>query len=404
MKDILIVGGGFAGVWTAAAAVRAAHAEGVPQSRLRVTVVSGGDDLVIRPRLYEADPEGMRVALDRVLGPIGVRRIAATVTGIDTGARTVDAIDRSGREIVLSYDRLVLAAGSQLVRPAIPGSRWIFNVDTLDAAASLDHHLRRLPQSAAMAGRFTAVVIGAGFTGLEVATELTGRLREVAGDADDIRVVLVERGDVLGPELGEGPRPHISSALSDLGIELRLSKTVERVTDGEVELSDGELIPASTVIWTAGMAASPLTQHIPGERDRNGRLRVDKFLRVLGAPEVFASGDTAAADVEAGHTVMQSCQHAIPLGKFAGHNVAADVLGLDLVPFAPNPYVTCLDLGSAGAVVTLGWNRVVQKTGEQGKALKQRINARIYPPVDDAAAILELADHNNTWSMDAFTA
>ncbi|MFD0503135.1 NAD(P)/FAD-dependent oxidoreductase [Streptomyces chiangmaiensis] len=344
MKNILVIGGGFAGVWSAAAAVRAARAHGVPRSQLQVTVVSSGDDLVIRPRLYEADPEGKRVALDRVLGPIGVRRIAATVTDIDTTTRTVTAVDRSGRNTVLSYDRLVLATGSQLVRPAIPGSQWIFDVDTLDAAASLDHHVRRLPQHPATPGRFTAVVIGAGFTGLETATELTARLREVAGDADDIRVVLVERADALGPELGESPRPHIGSALSDLGVELRLGTTVERVSDSEVELSDGELLPASTVIWTAGMAASPLTRFIPGERDRGGRLRVDEFLRVLGAPEVFAAGDTAAAVAEAGHMVMQSCQHAIPLGKFAGHNVAADVLGLDPVPFAPNPYVTCLDL------------------------------------------------------------
>ncbi|MFD7406501.1 NAD(P)/FAD-dependent oxidoreductase [Streptomyces sp. NPDC059866] len=405
MKNILIIGGGFAGVWAAAAAVRAARAHGVPQQQLQVTVVSSGDDLVIRPRLYEADPQVMRVALDRVLGPIGVRRIAATVTDIDTNSRTVNAIVRSGRNTVLGYDRLVLAAGSQLVRPAIPGSEWIFDVDTLDAAAALDHHVRRLPQRPATAGRFTAVVIGAGFTGLEIAAELVARLREVAGDADDVRVVLVERADVLGPELGEGPRPPISSALSHLGVELRLGKTVELVTDSEVELSDGELIPSSTVIWTAGMAASPLTQCIPGERDRGGRLRVDEFLRVLGAPEVFATGDTAAAVAEAGHTVMQSCQHAIPMGKFAGHNVAADVLGLDLAPFAPNPYVTCLDLGAAGAVVTTGWDRTVQKTREQGKALKRRINAEwIYPPVDDADAILKLADYQGSWSMEEFYA
>ncbi|MGW1543055.1 NAD(P)/FAD-dependent oxidoreductase [Streptomyces sp. NPDC002309] len=401
MQNILIIGGGFAGVWSAAAAVRAARAHGVPQSELQVTVVSSGDDLVIRPRLYESDPGEKRVALDRVLGPIGVRRIAATVTGIDTATRTVNAVDRTGRDTVLSYDRLVLASGSQVVRPTIPGAQWIFDVDTLDAATSLDHHLRRLPQRASTPGSLTAVVIGAGFTGLELATELTGRLRELAGETADVRVVLVERAEAVGPELGEGPRPHISSALRELGVEVRLGGTVVRVTEDEVELSDGETIPASTVIWTAGMAASPLTQHIPAERDRYGRLRVDEYLRVRGVPGVFASGDTAAAAAGEGKTVTQSCQHAIPLGKFAGHNVAADVLGMELAPFAPNPYVTCLDLGPAGAVVTTGWDRVVEKTGDQGKALKRQINAEwIYPPVDDAEAILELADHGDSWSME----
>ncbi|MGW3727927.1 NAD(P)/FAD-dependent oxidoreductase, partial [Streptomyces sp. NPDC000851] len=86
MKDVLIIGGGFAGVWSAAGVVRAAREAGSAGDELRVTLVSGGDDLVIRPRLYEDAPEGMRVALDRVLGPIGVRRITATVTGIDTEA------------------------------------------------------------------------------------------------------------------------------------------------------------------------------------------------------------------------------------------------------------------------------------------------------------------------------
>ncbi|WP_328885809.1 NAD(P)/FAD-dependent oxidoreductase [Streptomyces sp. NBC_00316] len=403
MKNILIIGGGFAGVWTAAAAVRAARAHGVPQSQLKVTVVSSGDDLVIRPRLYEAAPQVMRVALDRVLGPIGVRRIAATVTGIDTSTRTVNALVRSGRNMILGYDRLVLAAGSQLVRPAIPGSEWIFDVDTQDAAAALDHHVQRLPQRPAMAGRFTAVVIGAGFTGLEMATELVTRLRELAGDADDACVVLVERADVLGPELGGDPHPHISSVLSDLGVEMRLGKAVELVTDSEVELSDGELIPSSTVIWTAGMAASPLTQCIPSERVRSGRLRVDEFLRVLGAPEVFATGDTAAAVADGGHTVIQSCRHAITMGKLAGHNVAADILGLDLAPFAFNPYVTCLDLGPADAAVTRSWDRIVEKTGGQGQALRCRIKAEgIRPPADDADAILKLADHQGCWSMEEF--
>ncbi|WP_351232333.1 FAD-dependent oxidoreductase [Streptomyces sp. NPDC002133] len=404
MKNILIIGGGFAGLWTAAAAVRAARAHGVPQSQLEVTVVSSGDDLVTRPRLYEADPQVMRLALDRVLGPIGVRRITATVTDVDTSTRTVNAVVRSGRNMALGYDRLVLAAGSRLVRPAIPGSEWIFDVDTLDAAAALDHHVRRLPQRPATAGRFTAVVIGAGFTGLEMATELVTRLREVAGDADDVRVVLVDGADMSGPEPGDGPHPHISTVLSDLGVEMRLGKTVELVTDSEVELAGGELIPSSTVIWTAGMAASPLTQSIPGERDRYGRLRVDEFLRVPGAPEVFATGDTAATVADAGHTLMQTCRQAIPMGKLAGHNVAADILGLDLAPFATNPYVTCLDLGPAGAMATGGWGRIpAEKTGEQGKALRCRIKAEgMYPPVDDAEAILKLADYQGCWSREEF--
>jgi NADH dehydrogenase len=227
MPDVLVVGGGFAGVWSAAAVVRQRRDAGVPESELRVTLVSAGDDLVIRPRLYEAGPEKMRVSLDSILGPIGVRRVAATVTGIDTGSREVTAVRRDGSTEVLSYDRLVLASGSQVARPDLPGVEHPFDVDTMAGAAGLDAHLRRLPERPAEAGRFTVVVVGAGFTGLETATELTGRLRAIAGPDEPVRVVLVERADVVGPERGAGPRPQILEALDELGIEQRLGVTLE---------------------------------------------------------------------------------------------------------------------------------------------------------------------------------
>jgi NADH dehydrogenase len=395
MKDVLIIGGGFAGVWCAAGAVRAAREAGVAGEDLRVTLVSGGDDLVIRPRLYEDAPEGMRVALDRVLGPIGVRRVTATVTGIDTEARTVRAVGRDGEELDLAYDKLVLATGSRLVRPDFPGSQDVFDVDTLPAAAALDNHLRRLPDQAPTTTAVYRPGDGAGFTGVEVATSLGERLRAIAagqGAAGDVRVVLVDRADVVGPELGPGPRPTIDGAIDELKIERRLGRTVASATRQDVTLSDGEVIPAATVVWTAGMAASPLTAQIPGERDRLGRLSVDEHLRVIGVPDVYAAGDTALAAVDEGHTATQSCQHALPMGKFAGHNVAADLLGNALLPFNPDPYVTCLDLGPAGAVFTEGWDRNVALTGQEAKTLKRNINAIwIYPPTDDAEQILAQA-------------
>jgi NADH dehydrogenase len=402
MSNVLVVGGGFAGVWAAAGAVRTRRAAGAPASDLRVTLVSAGDDIVIRPRMYQSDPDRMRVPLDRVLGPIGVGRVAATVTGIDTGARQVHVIGRDGSTIELAYDRLVLATGSRLVRPDLPGVEHLFDVDTMPGAARLHSHLHRLPAKASDAGRFTAVVVGAGFTGLEVATELVGRLRDIAapiGAADQVRVVLVEREDVVGPELGEGPRPQILEALAELGVEQRLGVSLESAGPTGVRLSDGSEIAASTVVWTAGMAASPLTADVPGERDRLGRLHVDEYLRVPAAPDVYAAGDTSAALAQDGRPVLQSCQHALPQGRFAGHNVAADLLGLQQVPFATEPYVTCLDLGAAGAVLTSGWERAVRKTGKAAKEVKHTITAAaIYPPVDDPEAILARADYrSSTW-------
>jgi NADH dehydrogenase len=360
-----------------------------------VTLISGGDDMVMRPRLYEDAPETMRVPLDRVLGPIGVRRLTATVTGIDTEAHTVRAVGRDGTELTLSYDKLVLATGSQLVRPTFPGAEDVFDIDTLPAAAALDHHLRRLPQREPSDGRYTAVIVGAGFTGLEIATVLGERLQAIAdkqGAGETARIVLVDRAEVLGPELGPGPRPHIDSAIDELKIERRLGYTVSSATPKEVVLSDGEIIPAATVIWTAGMAASPLTAQIPGERDRLGRLSVNPYMQVIGVPDVYAAGDTAVAAAEDGHHTIQSCQHAQPMGKCAGYNVAAGLLGTAPLPFTSDPYSNALDLGSAGAVLTAGWERTVTATGPEAKTMKQDINTMwIYPAVDDPEQILAQA-------------
>jgi NADH dehydrogenase len=125
-----------------------------------------------------------------------------------------------------------------------------------------------------------------------------------------------------------------------------------------------------------------------------GRLHVDRDLRVHGSERVFATGDVAraATDDEGNHTMM-SCQHAISLGRSAGHNVAASLLGLPSKPYSQPNYVTCLDLGPWGAVFTKGWDRVVQMKGAEAKALKHLINTQyIYPPNANREEALAAAD------------
>jgi NADH dehydrogenase len=104
---------------------------------------------------------------------------------------------------------------------------------------------------------------------------------------------------------------------------------------------------------------------------------------------MFAAGDVARAFVDDTHLALMSCQHALSMGRAAGRNVARDLLGLALEPYAPPDYVTCLDLGEWGAVFTRGWDRAVQMTGVEAKALKRQINtARIYPPRGERNEIL----------------
>ncbi|MGP4025545.1 NAD(P)/FAD-dependent oxidoreductase [Actinomadura sp. 3N407] len=362
MSHVAIVGAGFAGVWSAAAAARVRG-----ESDLRITLVAPGEHLVLRPRLHRLDPGWARVPLKGFLEPIGVTHLRAQVTEIDTDARRLVTDDRT-----IGYDRLVLAAGSGLARPALPGAEHLFDIDTDEGAARLADRLRGLDD-------YTVVVVGSGFTGLELATEL----------AERGKVVLVERADVVGPDLGPGPRPQIESALSELGIDVRLDSTVTAVDETGAVLLDGTRVAADAVVWTGGMRASRLTLQIPAERDRLGRLHVDRHLRAADA--VFAAGDVAAAQADPSHHVLQSCQFATPMGKAAGHNAAADLLGVPLVDFAPDPYVTCLDLGTAGAVYTTGWDREVQLDGAEGKDLKRTILEVIEPPLDDTEEILRQA-------------
>ncbi|MBO2455826.1 FAD-dependent oxidoreductase [Actinomadura barringtoniae] len=364
MAHVVIIGGGFAGVWAAAGA---ALVRG--DADLRITLIAPNEHLVLRPRLYEPEPDLAKVELRRILEPINVRHLRASVSTIDPSRSVVIANDEE-----ISYDRLVLAAGSRLVRPHnLIGAERLFDIDTLTGARRLTDHLR---------GRddLSLVVVGAGFVGLEAATELAARGQ----------VLLVDRSPVVGHQLGQGPRKEIEAALDNLGIERRLETTVTEVGDGYAVLSDGTKVDADAVVWSVGLKASELTHHISDDLDHLDRVPVDRHLRAL--PEVFVAGDAAAAAFDEKHTVMQACQHASPLGKVAGYNAAADLLHKPLRDFTPGPYVTCLDLGGAGGIFTRGWDRRVMASGAEGKEIKRKINQAIHPPVDDASKILAAAD------------
>jgi NADH:ubiquinone reductase (H+-translocating) len=142
------------------------------------------------------------------------------------------------------------------------------------------------------------VVVGAGFTGIEVATELVSRLKALAGPAaGEVRVILVDRAGRVGSPLGPGPRPVVTAALRQLGVEVRLNASLAADAT-HLRLTDGTEIRAHTVAWTAGMVASQLTRQVPGRRDRLGRLLVDRQLRVPETPEIFAAADLDRAWAE----------------------------------------------------------------------------------------------------------
>lgn len=396
-QRIVVIGSGFAGMWAALSAARTRALAGRDASSVEIVVVSPQPVLVIRPRLYEYETpfEAMAPDLQSLFDQVSVRHIAGQVERIDTAARSLAITTKAGSPSTLAYDRLILAPGSTVFRPELPGlAEHAFDVDQLDSAIALDRHLKSLANQPDSAARNTIVVAGGGFTGIETVAEMPARLRSILGAETKVRVIVVERADAIGPDLGPGPRPLIEQALRELGVEIRTGAAVTAIDSRGVTLEGGERIDASTVVWTAGSRASALAAQVPGERDRFGRLHVSRDLRVESAAEVFATGDVAyAASDELGNHASMSCQHAIALGRAAGHNAAADLLGLPLRPYSQPKYVTCLDLGVWGAIFTEGWDRVVKLQGAEGKAVKRTINTEwIYPPQGSLEAILATAD------------
>jgi len=379
MARILVLGGGFAGLWSAVGAARKLNEIGAITSEVEILLVDRNPYHNIRVRNYELDIGNVAIPLGDVLDPIGVRHLVAEVQTIDVAKQQV-AVATSGGPEILTYDRLVLALGSELVRPDIPGLTNTFDVDTYAAAVRLNAHIAGLSTSPMSPGRSTVVVVGAGLTGIEVATEMPSKLGR-ALQANKSRVILVDHNRAVGATIGPHARPAICEALAALHIETRVGTKVTGVNAAGISLASGEIIPAQTIVWCAGMRASPLAAMLPGKLDGLGRVAADPFMRVAGLANVFAAGDVAYSLIDGVHPTVMSCQFARPMGRFAGHNVVADLLGRPMIPLRIDWYVTVLDLGTWGALYTVGWDRQLLSSGQNTKVIKQTINhKRIYPP------------------------
>ena len=372
-KRILVLGGGFAGLWSAVGAMRKLDEAGCRTDAVEVTLVNRDAFHGIRVRNYEADLSPVRVPLVDVLEPVGIRCVVGDVSGIDVIGQSVRVNTVFGSQR-LSYDRLVFALGSQLLQPPVPGlAEYAFDVDTYQGATKLQTHLMTLPGGPDSSGRFTVIIVGAGLTGIEAAAEMPGRLQAILASTKascPLRVILVDHQPRVGSDMGDSARPVIEEALAALGVEARMGIEVASVNPQGISLKTGETILADTVIWCAGMRANPLTLLFPVERDRLGRIPVDEFMRVKGVANVFAAGDPAWAQMDEGHTSAMSCQHARPMGRFAGHNVVCDLPGSFAHASAAHPAFGRDDSRSR----TLGgslYRRLGQTRGRQRRSSKK---------------------------------
>lgn len=392
-KQIVIIGAGFAGLWSALSAKRLLKLRN-KEDMIKVLVIAPEPYLALRPRLYEANAASMRHHLGELFDSVGIDFFHGKVETIDTQTHIVHAQPTSSTEpiVPISYDRLILAAGSSVKQPqAVAGLReFAFDVDSLDSATRLEEHINGLASLPESPARNTVVVCGGGFTGIELAAELPKRL---LGHIANFRVILIEGADEIGPELGPGPRPAITQAMKELGVQVMTGAAVSSVSAKGITLTSGEEIEAMTVIWTAGVIATPLTQQIDGLKDSSARLHVDSYLRTLSTEHVFATGDAARALADGGgHYALMSCQHALQLGRVSGNNAAAELMGEPLVEYSQATYACCLDLGSWGAVIGRGWDREVGVTGQRAKKVKEYINGKLIYPPSDASEALDLAD------------
>ncbi|MBI3524233.1 MAG: FAD-dependent oxidoreductase [Betaproteobacteria bacterium] len=388
MQNLVIIGGGFAGFWSAMSAARQARELG-KSGELKIILISKDEYHAIRPRFYESDLASMRVPIKNYLAPLGIDLIVGEVSGVDTQNRRISITNRADE---IRYDALILAAGSRLRTKGIPGIELAFNVDTFVDASKLDQHLNKLADArfATLASR-SFVVVGGGFTGLEAITSLPQRVRALAPEVTGFRFFLVERAREIAPNYSPDGRRYIVEQLGKAEIQILPGEEVTSIAAGKIVLKSGKSLETDTVIWTTGLEASPLTASFDGERDELGRLCVDSHLRLPACSNVFIAGDVARVLADQHNHALMSCQHAMPQGKFAGHNAVNQMFGEQLLAYSQPRYNTCLDLGPENALLTTGWERNVKMSGVDAKSLKNQIVTQWIYPKEDVESNLKMS-------------
>jgi NADH:ubiquinone reductase (H+-translocating) len=342
-KRILIVGGGFAGMYAALEMKRLAAAGH------RVTLVSSENFMQYQPFLPEVasgtiDPRAVVVPLRPVLRHATVA--VGEVTAIDHQRRRVAVRIPDGAMVGVEYDILVVTAGSWSRVLPIPGlAEHGVGFKTVQEAIHLRNHvLSRLDVAAQTEdparrrAALTFVFVGAGYAGVEALGELEDLARDAARSyptlhAREMRWILIEAVGQILPELPADLAAYAQTQLRHRGIEVLLNTRLESA-EAEIRLSDGQAFSADTLVWTAGVKPSPLAGLGGFPVDERGRIVVDDHLRVVGMPDVWAAGDIAAVpDLTTGGLAPPTAQHAMREGRRLGRNLTATLLGGALEPF-----------------------------------------------------------------------
>ena len=362
---ILIVGGGYVGMYTALRLQRK-----LSRGAAEITVVEPQSNMTYQPFLPEAaagsvEPRHVVVPLRKVLRDCNV--VTGAVESVDHSRRTATVQPAEGEAYSFEYDVLVVCPGSVSRILPIPGlaENGIGFKNIGEAIYLRNHVLSRLdlaastPDPERRRSALTFVFVGGGYAGVEAMAELEDMARYatryVPGvEPSDMRWVLVEAAGRIMPEVSVRLSAYTVDRLRERDIDVRLNTRLESALDGVIKLSDGDAFPAETLVWTAGVKANPILEKFSLPLDDAGRLPCSANLTVKGVTGVFAAGDCAAvpdlSKDDPNALCSPSAQHAVRQAKVLGDNVAAYVKGAALHDYR-HAY--------AGSVASLGLYRGV---------------------------------------------
>ena len=380
---VVIAGGGFGGFYAARALERLLQ----PQSA-RVTLVNGANFMLYTPLLpgpggATLDPRHVVVALRSQLKRTDL--MIGEVTGAELPRRTLGVTRVDGDQLELGYDQLVVALGSVSRTLPIPGlAEYAIGLKSLSDATALRNQVLRcfdigesLEDEATRGEYLGFVFVGAGYAGVEGLAELQDFAAQAIElyprcRAQGMRWVLAEAHERIMQEVPASLSEFAERELRGRGIEVRTDTMLNEVAERSATLSDGEAIPARTVVWTAGVRPSPVVARLGLPLDGAGRILVDRTMRVEGHPGVWAIGDCAAVPdiARSGQACPPTAQHAIRQGRLVARNVSGTLCG---APARPYRYRT------KGVVAELGHNKAVAITfGVRWRGFPAWLIARTY--------------------------
>src|SRR6266480_4504372 len=370
-KRIVILGGGFGGVYAAI------HLEKLLArvETVEICLVSRDNFFLFTPMLHEIAASDLEIT--NIVNPL--RKLLRKVEVV---VGDVNQIDLPNKRVLISrgyrndsqqvdYDHLVIALGSITNFYNLPGFPELALAmkslsDAIRLRAQILQHLEEANSECNPADRqslLTFVVAGGGFAGVETVAALNDFVREALPfypnlSEDMLRIMLVHSGPAILPELGENLGRHTHKVLTRRGVKIRLNTRVRNMTEDNVSLAHHDPIPCRTLVWTAGTVPSPIISLLPCAKER-GRIVVNQFLGVSDWPDVWAVGDCAfISDIKnPGKSHPPTAQHAIREGKIVAQNITAALLGRPLKSFSFKTIGLLASIGRrAGVARIFGFN------------------------------------------------